>query len=208
MSNSGIKASEVDENSAKIFDKVTALILDHEFEDARDVLLEILDSGNNDAYLYLGKVHELEPSKNPILNYEKAYNYYCRAADSTQALDAYISIAYFLSEGLFVAKDIENAMSIYLELLNQGHHKFGFLYWKVGCLHLNAVGVIPNLDVACDYLSKGWAEKHVPSLYWLGVTEFRRKKYLGGISMCVRAFFIWVPIAIFNRNSHRIAVEG
>ena len=198
------RVAEGEVSSEISFDEAISLILDFKFEDARDLLYRMIEDGHEDAYVYLGKVYELEPDKNPILNYEKAYFYYNRAIETTGSVDAHISIAHFFSMGFLGKVDEKSAMNIYLDLVNQGFSKEGFLFWMVGARYAKGQGVKADLSFASDFLKRGWEEKHIPSLYWLGYVSCRKGKYIRGCLSCLRALALWSFFAIFDKHSSRI----
>lgn len=192
--------------STKI-DEAIYLIRLLEFEKARDYLQNLLALGIDEAYLYLGHVYAFDPDKNPIHNYDKAYHYYKKSYEVAGFFEAYICIADMYKFGFLGKLDCAKALNIYLEIIDYGYSARGYLYWVTGLLYLDGFELDNDLDIAKKYFSKGWKERHIPSLSAYATTCLKQKAYLKGLCVRIKVIVVCIHWYLFDKDPNRIRMS-
>ena len=181
----------------------TQCILEHRFVQARDILARMIDSGDEDANIYLGQAYELDPDDNPILDYKKAHFYYLQAIEATGHIEAHLRIAHMLHEGYLGEKDIQGALDIYMYLIGEGLDADGFLFFRVGVIYMLGEGVEIDLELAEEYFRKGSTFDHIPSLTLLSHLQFKRNSFLTGVYNRLKSFTLALYFSFSDTESPR-----
>jgi len=198
------KPNSQDDNVSDDIDAAIVLMQNSKFIEARDRLNEALEKGVLEAYLYLGKVYEIEPAINEIQDYAKAHFYYTKAAEDYGSSEANVCIADMFRFGYLGNVDYKSAMNIYLDSIRHGYNADGYISFRVGVMHVKGQGVEVDFDLANSYFKEGWELGHIPSLSGAASLQFKRKNYLKGIYLKIYSIVITVRWSIFDKNPARV----
>lgn len=187
------------------FDFVLSLIADDQYVKAKDILVELVDGGVNEAFEFLGCIYALNPDRNPILDYNTSYFYFEKAIETTQSVEALVGVAVLLKSGLLGYKDNEEALEIFSDIENEGIFLDGYVYFMIGNLTLfDEEDNIKDINTAELSFRKGWELGHILCLTSLGFCESLKGNWFRSIVYRLKAFPLVLFYILFDKNSPRI----
>lgn len=122
------------------------------YEDAKkasQIFKELVDKGDNEAYVYLGALYEFG-GNNLEIDYVKSKYYYEKSIELVGAVEAYYGLARLYYYGKGVSKDYEESLYIYKKVYNE--YEDSFSPYLIGKMYLYGYGVDKDVLMAEKYL--------------------------------------------------------
>lgn len=174
------------------------------FIDAKQLLTKLVDSGVDDAFLFLGYVHSCKPDTNSLLNYESAYFYFEKSIETTYSVEALVGIGLLSISGVLGYFDFKAASDIFSDLEDDGIHLDGYVYWMLGGIYSNKNNGLCNMELAESYFKLGSKLNHVPCLIWYARCIFGKRYWTKAILCMFKAISFKLFYSVIDKQNARL----
>ncbi len=201
------KGKSAHQELVELISRADTLIRERRFVPAKKILDKLVSEGAYQAYYDLGFIHSFDAEPNLIQDYELAREYYLRAITEAHSAEACIALARMKRMGKGGEVDYEGSRQLLEELVEQGVHFRGFVFWLIGRYYALGEGVDVDLEMASSYFKKGAEYGHLPSLGWLGAVKQRQGRFLKGLGLRIKAGLIVLMLLVVDRKSDRLKMN-
>ena len=168
---------------------------------ALEKLIALIDSGNNNAYAYVGSLYEIGGKKVEV-DYAKALFYYEKSIEEEGSVHAYQALGRMYYFGFGVEKDYTKSLYYYSVIDNEFEDAIANL--MLGQIYHYGNGVEINLEQAKLYYLKAISLGNVHAITRLAILESDSGDIFTSIVMRLKALYFTIKLMIINSNDIRL----
>ena len=189
------------QNQDECFQEAMEFFNDQTAQIALEKLIALIDSGNNDAYAFVGAVYEIG-GKGIDIDYDKALFYYKKAIEEAGSIHAYQALGRMYYFGLGVEKDYVAAFNYYNTIDKETEDAISSL--MLGQSYYYGNGIEKNLERAKQYYMKAINLGNVHAITRMAILESEAGNVFNSIIMRLKALCLTIKLMLRDSNDIRL----
>lgn len=169
---------------------------------ALEKLIDLINEGHSDAYVYVGGIYEVGGS-GVAIDYEKALFYYERSIEESGSVAAHQALGRLYYYGLGVDKDYKAAFGYYKIIDDETEDSIACL--MLGQMYNHGFGVARDIEIAREYYNKAIDLENIPAITCLAMMEKEHGNALKSIVLRIKA--VWLTLVIMMRDANDIRLR-